>query len=211
MWPKHLRPARSLPSTINRPEARARFRAKKPEMSFYRCFKVAVFFARTVPFACVRFVAAVFFFFLIFSASPKFLFSQDAKQETNKNQSAAVVFITMPLGQRLRVEVAADEAARMRGLMYREKLEKESGMLFVFEREQVLSFWMKNTLIPLSIAFLNAQGMVVRLADMRPLSTETISSQKPAQYALEVPQGAFARYGITVGSTLEIPASVRAK
>lgn len=99
----------------------------------------------------------------------------------------------------------------MRGLMYREKLEPESGMLFVFEREQVLSFWMKNTLIPLSIAFLDARGTVVRIADMTPLSIDTVSSERPAQYALEVQQGAFARYGLAVGSTLEIPASARAK
>lgn len=103
---------------------------------------------------------------------------------------------------RVSVEFARTEAERSLGLMYRTKLAGGEGMLFVFEREEPLHFWMKNTLIPLSIAFIAGNGRIVDIQDMEAGSLETVSSRLPARYALEVPQGWFAKEGIDTGDTL---------
>ena len=107
-------------------------------------------------------------------------------------------------------EVADDRAERARGLMERTALAEDAGMLFVFKRERQLSFWMKNTLIPLSIAYIAADGRIVDIEDMEPLDDETKHpSAEPAQYALEVNQGFFEERGIEVGDTVEIPEEYR--
>ena len=103
-------------------------------------------------------------------------------------------------------EVADDRAERARGLMERTALAEDAGMLFVFKRERQLSFWMKNTLIPLSIAYIAADGRIVDIEDMEPLDDETKHpSAEPAQYALEVNQGFFQERGIEVGDMVESP------
>ena len=103
-------------------------------------------------------------------------------------------------------EVADDRAERARGLMERTALAEDAGMLFVFKRERQLSFWMKNTLIPLSIAYIAADGRIVDIEDMEPLDDETKHpSAEPAQYALEVNQGFFEERGIEVGDIVESP------
>ena len=104
--------------------------------------------------------------------------------------------------QRLDVEVAATPASRGRGLMFRKELPADRGMLFVFPEERVLEFWMRNTEIPLSIAFADASGRIVRIADMEPRSEEIVSSGAPARYALEVNRGWFAAHGVSGGDTL---------
>ena len=103
-------------------------------------------------------------------------------------------------GQRLTVEVAAQPEQRERGLMYRRMLPENYGMLFVFDAPQMLRFWMKNTYLPLSIAFIDADGVIVNITDMKPRTLNTHSSVKPAQYALEVNQGWFKRHGIAAGA-----------
>jgi uncharacterized membrane protein (UPF0127 family) len=102
-------------------------------------------------------------------------------------------------GHALSVEVADDEAERAQGLMHRNELADGRGMLFVYPDSAVRGFWMKNTHIPLSIAFVAADGTIVRIADMTPLSLERVSSVHPARYAVEVPRGWFAAKGIEKG------------
>lgn len=104
------------------------------------------------------------------------------------------------------VEIADTDAERQMGLMGREALAADAGMLFVFDTEQPLSFWMKDTLIPLSIAFIDAQGTIVDIQDMQPLDETPHDSAAPAQYALEVNQGFFAERGIQVGNQVGLPA-----
>jgi uncharacterized membrane protein (UPF0127 family) len=107
-------------------------------------------------------------------------------------------------------EIADDRAERTRGLMYRTALAEDAGMLFVFGRERPLSFWMRNTLIPLSIAYVDAEGRIVDIEDMEPLDDQTKHpSAEPAKYALEVNQGFFGERGIEVGDTVEIPEAAR--
>jgi len=105
-------------------------------------------------------------------------------------------------GVRLNVEVADTPGKRDHGLMFRDKLGENWGMLFVYETEETLVFWMKNTTIPLSIAFID-RGLVVRdVQDMTPLSEEMHPSSVPAAYALEVERGWFARHGVRPGTAV---------
>ncbi len=86
--------------------------------------------------------------------------------------------------------------------MNRFSLKPDHGMLFVFERPEPLGFWMKNTFIPLSIAFIGADGRIVNIEDMRPLTEETHWSKGPALYALEMKKGWFAERGIGPGAVV---------
>jgi uncharacterized membrane protein (UPF0127 family) len=99
-------------------------------------------------------------------------------------------------------EVADSRTERSVGLMHRTALPAGAGMLFVYPDERRLSFWMRNTLVPLSIAFINAQGTIVRISDMKPLDERHVPSDWPAMYALEVPQGWFVARGVAVGDTV---------
>jgi uncharacterized membrane protein (UPF0127 family) len=91
--------------------------------------------------------------------------------------------------------------------MDRTTLGENRGMLFVYPEERELSFWMKNTLIPLSIAYIDSKRRVVDIQDMKPLDDEPPSyvSADPAQYALEVNRGFFKKRGVKVGDRVELP------
>ena len=97
------------------------------------------------------------------------------------------------------VEIADTEPDRLRGLMGRDQLSDGHGMLFVFPEEQQLGFWMKNTLIPLSIAFISSDGAILNIEDMQPHDLKSKMSMGPAKCALEVPQGWFKSMGIHAG------------
>jgi uncharacterized membrane protein (UPF0127 family) len=97
------------------------------------------------------------------------------------------------------VEVAKTPAERAKGLMGRKHLGQEEGMFFIFETEDYHAFWMKDTLIPLSIAFIDKSGRIVEIADMKPLSLDSHSPPKPILYTLEMKQGWFSTNGIKAG------------
>jgi uncharacterized membrane protein (UPF0127 family) len=99
-------------------------------------------------------------------------------------------------------QVAATPDQRATGLMYRKQMPQHEGMLFAFEQPSVQCFWMKNTLLPLTAAFVADDGEVVNLEDMKPLSTESHCSAKPVRYVLEMNQGWFAKRGIKAGTRL---------
>jgi uncharacterized membrane protein (UPF0127 family) len=99
----------------------------------------------------------------------------------------------------VRIEVAADDASRQRGLMLRESMAQDAGMLFVFQGDTDGPFWMKDTLIPLSIAFIGADRRIVSIKDMQPRSTDMTYPGARYRYALEVNQGFFARNRIATG------------
>jgi uncharacterized membrane protein (UPF0127 family) len=102
----------------------------------------------------------------------------------------------------LEAELARTDRERETGLMFRTELEDGKGMLFIFEHDQVLSFWMKNTLIPLSIAYIAYDGTIVDIRDMQPQVLQPVQSTRSVRYALEVPQGWFARAGIKTGDRI---------
>jgi uncharacterized membrane protein (UPF0127 family) len=99
-------------------------------------------------------------------------------------------------------EVARTDMQRAIGLMHRAEMPQHEGMLFVFEQPSVQCFWMKNTLLALSIAFLADDGTVVNIADMQPKSLDSHCSDKPVRYALEMNQGWFDKRGIKPGFKL---------
>ena len=105
-------------------------------------------------------------------------------------------------GHPVTVEVADDEATRQNGLMNRDHLGADAGMLFVYPDEQVRGFWMKDTRIPLSIAFATRSGHIVRIADMKPFDRTRVSSLAPATYALEMNRGWFAAHGVEEGDVI---------
>ncbi|MDO5101658.1 MAG: DUF192 domain-containing protein [Lautropia sp.] len=112
--------------------------------------------------------------------------------------------VELKLGQQtIEAEVASTEAQRSQGLMYRHSLDEGRGMLFVFDSPGQYCFWMKNTLIPLSIAFINERGTITDLADMAPQDERSHCPTKAIRYALEVNQGWFGQQGVKVGDTLE--------
>lgn len=102
-------------------------------------------------------------------------------------------------GHKLIAEVAATDSTRSTGLMHRRIMPENRGMLFVFPAPAPQSFWMMNTYIPLSIAFIDESGTIINIADMQPLTTNPHPSARPAQYALEMNQGWFAKRGIKAG------------
>jgi uncharacterized membrane protein (UPF0127 family) len=102
----------------------------------------------------------------------------------------------------IRAEVANSMEARMQGLMYRKEMAQNSGMVFVFEENAAHCMWMKNTLIPLSVAFLDQDGAIINIADMQPHSEQSHCASRPARYALEMNKGWFAQRGIKPGAKL---------
>lgn len=102
-------------------------------------------------------------------------------------------------------QVAATPEQRSTGLMYRRQMPQSEGMFFVFERAGEQCFWMKNTLLPLTAAFVADDGTIVNLADMAPQSTESHCSEKPVRFVLEMNQGWFAKKGIKAGFKLSGP------
>lgn len=100
-------------------------------------------------------------------------------------------------------QVARTMEQRATGLMFRKEMPQHEGMLFVFEQPSTQCFWMKNTLLPLSAAFIEDNGTVVNVADMKPESLESHCSLKPVRYVLEMNQGWFAKKGVKPGSKLE--------
>ena len=102
-------------------------------------------------------------------------------------------------GHRVVAEIAATETTRETGLMHRFSLQRDHGMLFVFRDAQPQAFWMKNTYVPLSIAFIGSDGRILNIDDMAPLTESTHPSRGAALYALEMKKGWFAERGIALG------------
>ncbi|MDV5120857.1 MAG: DUF192 domain-containing protein [Candidatus Scalindua sp.] len=108
-----------------------------------------------------------------------------------------------------RVEVAFRQKERTIGLMFREKLDSDHGMLFIYPQEQNLSFWMKNTRIPLSIAFINSSETITQIEPMAPYSLASHTSKVKVRFALEMEEGWFRKNGITVGSKVDFSSEIR--
>ena len=105
----------------------------------------------------------------------------------------------------VKAEIAEKPEDRNHGFMGRKTIPDGTGMLFVFEKDQILSFWMKNTPHPLSIAYIDSKGKIRNIFDMTPYSTASIVSTVSVRYALEVPQGWYKKNGITEGDTVILP------
>lgn len=130
------------------------------------------------------------------------------KQNTITDASATTQAPLYPLQVKehdIQVELACTFAEQSQGLMFREKLAKNHGMLFVFSRPRILSFWMKNTLIPLDIAYINDAGTLIDIQTMAPETTIAHPSKSEAQYALEMNKGWFSEHNVGIGTSIDIP------
>lgn len=128
-------------------------------------------------------------------------------------QGAVLPTVELNVGAvRVFAELAATPASRQQGLMGRQKLLADHGMLFVFPVETTTCFWMRNTPLPLSIAFINSEGRIVNIANMQPLTETSHCPQAPVLYALEMQQGWFRDNGIKPGAQVQgLPSATRAQ
>jgi uncharacterized protein len=99
----------------------------------------------------------------------------------------------------LLAEIAGTDEQRQRGLMFRTSLPDGTGMLFIFDKDERLAFWMKNTKLPLSIAYIASDGTIRQIADLEPESLASVQAERSVRYALEAPRGWFERSGVRVG------------
>lgn len=144
----------------------------------------------------------------IYLLSLMFLFTGAAwSQETPQLQLPRV---TLSAGMHLiQAQVAATPQQRAMGLMFRKDMPVNEGMLFAFEQASEQCFWMKNTLLPLTAAFVADDGTIVNLADMQPQSQVSHCSTKPVRFVLEMNQGWFDKRGLKAGSKLSGPPFTR--
>ena len=155
-------------------------------------------------------MSKIFFLKFIFISIISFAFADNLSlKENDKNLHTTkikqIFFESKNAGKIcLNVEYASTEKERTLGLMYRKSLDANSGMIFVYDTEIVMRFWMRNTLLPLSIAFLDKDGVIIGIYDMKPLSETPVSSIKPALYAIEVNQGWFFQNNILEGSKVDL-------
>ena len=127
-----------------------------------------------------------------------------ACQEPDRAQQLPTV--KMQIGNKtFTLEVADDDREQETGLMFRESMPADHGMIFVFDDVEVRGFWMKNTRIPLDIIYVAPDGTIVAIKPMQPFDLRSTSSDKPAQYAIELNQGMAAASGIKPGDRLIIP------
>lgn len=127
------------------------------------------------------------------------------EKKPNSNLTVKTLIIQKQDGTcvEVKAEIADTDESRQFGYMEREKIPEGTGMLFVFDRDQILSFWMKNTPHPLSIAYIDSRGKIRNIYDMTPFSLASVVSTVSVRYALEVPQGWFEKVGVKVGDTVE--------
>ena len=136
-----------------------------------------------------------------------FIFVTSFASCSQKKLPVKQLTITTKEGQTFTVEaeLASTQEERNFGFMERKKIPDGTGMLFIFEYDQKLSFWMKNTPHPLSIEYIDSNGIIREIYDMTPFSLSSIESTVSVRYALEVPQGWFQKNNITPGDKITLP------
>jgi uncharacterized membrane protein (UPF0127 family) len=108
-------------------------------------------------------------------------------------------------GESFRVEVARTAEQKRQGLMNRKSLGDREGMIFVYGQDQHLAFWMKNTNIPLTLAFLSKDGKIMQIEDLKPLSLKSVVSERAVRFGLELPAGILDKLGVAVGDQVRLP------
>lgn len=144
----------------------------------------------------------IFFLFTIFSL----IFISTACTSSNKKLPVKKLVLVNSEGKEIvvKAEIASTFDERKNGFMFRQKIPDGTGMLFIFEEEQILDFWMKNTPHPLSIAYIDKNGKIRDILDMTPYSLANITSSTEVLYALEVPQGWYGKVNVKVGDKLKL-------
>lgn len=131
----------------------------------------------------------------------KTLFALAALLLALDSQSQDFPVTSLSIGVHLiRAEVATSDEERARGLMFRQRLAVNEGMVFRFPEPRQVCMWMKNTLLPLSVAFISGEGKIINIEDMKPQTLDAHCGKKPARYALEMSQGWFRERNIQPGT-----------
>ena len=144
----------------------------------------------------------IFFLFTIFSL----IFISTACTSSNKKLPVKKLVLVNSEDKEIivKAEIASTFDERKNGFMFRQEIPDGTGMLFIFEEEQILDFWMKNTPHPLSIAYIDKNGKIRDILDMTPYSLANITSSTEVLYALEVPQGWYGKVNVKVGDKLKL-------
>jgi len=124
--------------------------------------------------------------------------------------STGLPTVPVTIGQQsFQLEIANDDDERQRGLMHRDSMPADHGMIFVFPDERERAFWMKNTKIPLDILYLDSTGTIVSIRQLKPFDETSVTSWFPARFAIELNEGAADKSGVRVGHVVTIPAVAR--
>jgi hypothetical protein len=134
--------------------------------------------------------------------------NHDILSQTRQN-AEELITLTFSNDVRIEVEYANDPQTRALGLMYRREMCDNCGMLFKFDSVKIASIWMKNTYIPLDLAYINAFGKVVDIKPLKPHDLTSVPSPVPVLYALEMNQGWFAENKIAIGDTVKLPSYIK--
>jgi len=150
---------------------------------------------RTTPLLPMKRLITQLFCLLFLLAGPAWSQAESPQLQLPRASLSAGMFL-------INAQVVSTPEQRAIGLMFRKEMPANEGMLFVFEQPAVQCFWMKNTLLPLTAAFVAEDGTIVNLAEMQPQSLDSHCSAKPVRYVLEMHQGWFAKRGLKAGSKL---------
>jgi uncharacterized membrane protein (UPF0127 family) len=127
------------------------------------------------------------------------------KQAVSDSPNPPLVTASLSVGKaQVIAELARTDTERERGLMFRKSLPEGRGMLFIFDKDDRLSFWMKNTMIPLSLAYIASDGTIRQIVELVPESLAPVQAERSVRYALEMPKGWFERAGVHVGDSVDL-------
>jgi uncharacterized protein len=130
-----------------------------------------------------------------------------AKGAVTDSPNPVLATVTLKVGAAQAVaEVARTDTERQRGLMFRKSLDEGKCMIFVFDKDEQLAFWMKNTFLPLSLAYISSDGTIRQIVDLQPQSLASVQAERSVRYALEMRQGWFERVGVHVGDMVDVKA-----
>ena len=136
-------------------------------------------------------------------------FVSEAQLESEETAETNLVELVFSNDRKISVELANDPQSRALGLMYRRQMCEDCGMLFKFDSVRIASIWMKNTYIPLDLAYINAFGKIVDIKQLKPHDLTSVPSSVPVLYALEMNEGWFEKNDLSVGDKVIIPKYIR--
>jgi uncharacterized membrane protein (UPF0127 family) len=129
----------------------------------------------------------------------------DDEAASPATEGASVTISQGDLSERVRIEIAATYNQRQQGLMFRQEMAEDAGMLFVFAQDVRTGFWMKNTYLPLDIAYIGADGRVQEVRQAKPLDETVLTPGAPYRYVIELNQGWFERHNMGIGARVTLP------